>query len=102
MSDEQSEGGSTPASRRPNASPSQLGAPPIQLGDAVDITTDSGATTVVLVRPVDADYTKNRISSASPLGRSLLEANVGDRVEVVTPAGCYTCLIQGRRRGVAT
>lgn len=40
-----------------------------------------------LVMPEDADAEKGLISSASPIGRALLNKEVGDEVTVTTPAG---------------
>jgi transcription elongation factor GreA len=48
----------------------------------------SGATNrFVIVGPTEANAADGRISSASPVGRSLLERSVGDEVEVSVPAG---------------
>ena len=40
-----------------------------------------------LVGPYEADLTKGRISTTSPLGRALIGKTVGDSVEVQTPRG---------------
>ena len=40
-----------------------------------------------LVMPEDADAAKGLISTASPIGRALLNKEEGDEVEVATPAG---------------
>jgi len=43
-----------------------------------------------LVMPEDADAEKGWISTASPIGRSLLNKEEGDEVKVVTPNGSRT------------
>ena len=43
-----------------------------------------------LVMPEDADAEKGWISTASPIGRSLLNKEEGDEVKVVTPSGSRT------------
>ena len=43
-----------------------------------------------LVMPEDADAEKGWISTASPIGRSLLNKEEGDEVKVVTPSGLRT------------
>ena len=49
---------------------------------------DSGAVTVYqLVMPEDADVEQGLISTASPIGRSLLNKEEGDEATVTTPAG---------------
>jgi len=53
-----------------------------------------GAGESVRVRPVhpeEATIDDERISWDSPLGRSLLGARVGDRLEVPSPRGSWTC-----------
>jgi transcription elongation factor GreA len=46
--------------------------------------------TYQLVMPEDADAEKGWISTASPIGRSLLNKEEGDEVTVVTPNGART------------
>lgn len=50
---------------------------------------EAGAGEVVyqLVMPEDADAQKGLISTASPIGRALLNKEAGDEVSVTTPAG---------------
>jgi transcription elongation factor GreA len=40
-----------------------------------------------LVMPEDADAEKGMISTASPIGRAILNKEEGDEVKVVTPGG---------------
>jgi transcription elongation factor GreA len=40
--------------------------------------------------PEDADAAKGWISTASPIGRALLNKEEGDEVKVVTPSGSRT------------
>lgn len=53
---------------------------------------ESGADEFVyqLVMPEDADAAKGLISTASPIGRALINKQAGDEVEVTTPAGSRT------------
>lgn len=51
---------------------------------------DGQARTYQLVMPEDADAEKGWISTASPIGRSLLNKEEGDEVTVVTPNGPRT------------
>jgi transcription elongation factor GreA len=41
----------------------------------------------VIVGPTEANAADGKISSASPVGRALLQRTVGDEVEVSAPAG---------------
>ena len=43
-----------------------------------------------LVMPEDADAEKGMISTASPIGRAILNKEEGDEIKVVTPAGNKT------------
>ena len=40
-----------------------------------------------LVMPEDADVEKGMISTSSPIGRAILNKEVGDEIKVITPAG---------------
>jgi transcription elongation factor GreA len=51
---------------------------------------DGQARIYQLVMPEDADAEKGWISTASPIGRSLLNKEAGDEVKVVTPNGPRT------------
>ena len=50
---------------------------------------DPAGQTIVyqLVMPEDADVDKGLISTASPIGRALLNKEEGDEVSVITPNG---------------
>ena len=48
---------------------------------------DGGTTIYQLVMPEDADVDQGLISTASPIGRALLNKEEGDEVSVVTPRG---------------
>ncbi|ANQ48423.1 GreA/GreB family elongation factor [Flammeovirga yaeyamensis] len=50
--------------------------------------------TLRLVGPDEADIKKQTISIASPIGKALLNKQIGDSVDVVTPAGKKTFTIQ--------
>jgi transcription elongation factor GreA len=48
-----------------------------------------------IVGQTEADAKKGRISYNSPLGRALINRRVGEEVEVVTPSGDRSFLIEG-------
>ncbi|OHX65569.1 GreA/GreB family elongation factor [Flammeovirga pacifica] len=50
--------------------------------------------TLRLVGPDEADIKKQSISIASPIGKALLNKEIGDTVDVITPAGKKTFTIQ--------
>ena len=57
-------------------------------GSTVHLRDKDGAVLVYqLVMPEDADAEKGMISTASPIGRALLNKEEGDDIKVVTPAG---------------
>ena len=57
-------------------------------GSTVTLKEPSGSQIVYqLVMPEDADAEKGLISTASPIGRALLNKEAGDEVSVTTPAG---------------
>ena len=57
-------------------------------GSTVHLRDRDGAVLVYqLVMPEDADAEKGMISTASPIGRALLNKEEGDAIKVVTPAG---------------
>jgi transcription elongation factor GreA len=60
----------------------------VGFGSSVHMREDGGPETVYqLVMPEDADAEKGWISTASPIGRALLNRQEGDEVEVRTPNG---------------
>jgi transcription elongation factor GreA len=60
-------------------------------GSTVHLRDKDGAVLVYqLVMPEDADAEKGMISTASPIGRAILNKEAGDEVKVVTPAGNKT------------
>lgn len=60
-------------------------------GSTVHIRDKDGAVLVYqLVMPEDADAEKGMISTASPIGRAILNKEEGDEIKVVTPAGNKT------------
>ena len=60
----------------------------VGFGSTVHLKDASGAlTTYQLVMPEDADVESGLISTASPIGRALLNKEEGDEVTVTTPAG---------------
>jgi transcription elongation factor GreA len=61
----------------------------VGLGSTVSVRLTDGSGDVVyeLVTPEEADPTQGRISPSSPIGRSLLNHEVGDTVEIKVPSG---------------
>lgn len=60
-------------------------------GSTVHLRDRDGAVLIYqLVMPEDADAEKGLISTASPIGRAILNKEEGDEVKVVTPAGTKT------------
>ena len=60
----------------------------VGFGSTVHLKDAQGATTVYqLVMPEDADVDQGLISTASPIGRALLNKEEGDEVTVTTPNG---------------
>lgn len=57
-------------------------------GSTVHLVESNGDTLVYqLVMPEDADATKGLISTTSPIGRAILNKEVGDAIKVPTPGG---------------
>ena len=57
-------------------------------GSTVHLRDKDGAMTVYqLVMPEDADPEKGMISTASPIGRAIVNKEEGDEIKVVTPGG---------------
>jgi transcription elongation factor GreA len=57
-------------------------------GSTLHVVESTGETiTYQLVMPEDADAAKGLISTTSPIGRALLNKEVGDTVKVTTPGG---------------
>ena len=60
----------------------------VGFGSTVHLKDGSGAITIYqLVMPEDADVEHGLISTASPIGRAMLNKEEGDAVTVTTPAG---------------
>ena len=60
-------------------------------GSTVHLRDKDGAVLVYqLVMPEDADAEKGMISTASPIGRAILNKEAGDEVKVTTPSGSKT------------
>jgi len=66
------------------------------VGSRVTVREDGSDSEVFhIVGSPEANPAEGRISNVSPLGRALLGRRIGDRVEVVTPAGVVTFVILG-------
>jgi transcription elongation factor GreA len=77
------------------------------MGEGHDTTTAKFGDTVVLresssdkelsytlVDPCEANPAKGRLSVASPLGKAILDKQIGQTVEVAAPAGTFCCRIE--------
>ncbi len=77
------------------------------LGEDQDTTTAKFGDTVVLrdlssdkefsytlVDPREASPAKGRLSVASPLGKAILDKQIGQTVEIAAPAGIFRCRIE--------
>ena len=63
----------------------------VGFGSTVHLKDPNGGTTIYqLVMPEDADAEKGMISTASPIGRAILNKEAGDAVKVITPGGTKT------------
>lgn len=54
--------------------------------------------TYTLVSPEEADFAENKISTTSPIGKTLLGHSVGDIVEIKVPAGTISYEVLGISR----
>ncbi len=59
----------------------------VRVGSTVDVSVNGKQKTFTIVGSTEADPLTGKISNESPIGRNLLGAKVGDRVDVETPAG---------------
>lgn len=59
----------------------------IAVGSKVKVSGSSGIKEFTILGPYDSDPKQNLISNESPLGKAFLGREVGDEVEVQTPAG---------------
>jgi len=65
----------------------------------IDLTTEEEMS-YVIVGSDDADYSKNKISDESPIGRVLIGKAVGDKVLVRAPEGSMKVKITGIEKGI--
>lgn len=64
------------------------GADDAVIGCRVTLADENGASaTYVLVCPGEGDPSRGWIAADSPIGRAVLSARVGDRIEIIAPAG---------------
>jgi transcription elongation factor GreA len=67
----------------------------VRLGSTVDVENDRGTKrSFMIVNPVEADPSHNKISDQAPVGKALLGHATGDRVEVKTDNGVVTYTIR--------
>ncbi|HDS03481.1 MAG TPA: transcription elongation factor GreA [Firmicutes bacterium] len=65
----------------------------------IDLTTEEEMS-YVIVGSDDADYSKNKISDESPIGRVLIGKAIGDKVLVRAPEGSMKVKITGIEKGI--
>lgn len=66
----------------------------VRLGTTVDVENDRGTKrSFMIVNPVEADPSHNKISDQAPVGKALMGRTEGDRVEVKTDNGTVTYTI---------
>jgi transcription elongation GreA/GreB family factor len=66
----------------------------VEIGDSVMIRlADGREESYVITHPLEAALDEGRISVESPLGRALLNRDVGDTIDVAVPSGSYECTI---------
>lgn len=66
----------------------------VELGSTVTLQAEDGEKeTWRLVSPEEADMRVGSISTESPVGQALMGCKVGDKAEVLTPAGTFTYTI---------
>jgi len=67
-----------------------------KLGDTVVLRESSSDKefSYTLVDPREANPTKGKLSVASPLGKAILDRQIGQTVEVAAPAGTFCCRIE--------
>ena len=67
----------------------------VRIGSRVTLLTEEGTREqYTIVGSVEANARLGKISNESPVGRALLGKTVGDRVEVVAPAGVLAFIIE--------
>ncbi len=59
----------------------------VQIGSQVDVKVRGKGMTFEIVGSNEADPAAKKISNESPIGKALIGANAGDKVQVATPAG---------------
>lgn len=72
----------------------------VKMGDTVTLYNLSSSTKLsyVLVDPREADPTRGNLSVTSPLGKSLLDKEMGQTIEVSAPAGVFSYRIEDIQR----
>lgn len=59
----------------------------VKLGDEVTIKIQGKSMKVKLVPTMEADPTQGKVSAESPIGKAVIGKQVGDAIEIMTPAG---------------
>lgn len=74
--------------------PALMPADAVALGTRVRVSEDGQPEEYTIVGPAESAPAQGRISFESPVGHALLGHHVGERVEVLTPGGGATLLIE--------
>lgn len=67
-----------------------LGTDLVRIGSTVQVKSNHGEESYMIVGSEEADPLRGKISNESPLGKSFLGKRVGDIIEVKTPGGLIT------------
>jgi transcription elongation factor GreA len=65
----------------------------VMLGSRVTVLIDGEEETYTIVGAVEANPSQGRISNASPVGKALLGARVGDTIKIETPASILSARV---------
>lgn len=66
----------------------------VELGNTVTLETEGKDISYTVVGSLESDPTAGKISQESPIGKALLGAKKGDRVEITTPGGNRECKVK--------
>ena len=66
----------------------------VELGNTVTLESEGKDISYTVVGSLESDPTAGKISQESPIGKALLGAKKGDRVEITTPGGNRECKVK--------
>lgn len=65
----------------------------IDIGSLVKIEINNKVFTYLIVHTLEAQIGTNTLSTYSPLGKSLIGKNIGDKIKITTPSGDKNCKV---------